>query len=157
MAKQEKRRGTAEELLARGADGERRLLKRERRAERVLAEAHVELADEQARLARVQSRIERASVAVEAAETELRLAQQARAQGPDGGGSARVEGGGERSGPTTPDEGADGGVVVGDGAPSVPVAETIEEAAAAPVKARATRRRTARGGAAAGESSATSG
>lgn len=78
----EQSRALAHDLLARGSDLERRLLKRERRAERAVLDAQAALADEEDRLARARSRIERLQGAVAAAADELRQAQAARAAGP---------------------------------------------------------------------------
>lgn len=91
MAKRTKSQDPIEALLADGAEQERRLLKRERRAERSLADAHSALADGVERSARIQVRLERLAAAVTTSEEELQAAQSARAAGPHATPSSAVE------------------------------------------------------------------
>ena len=69
-------------LLTAGADAELQLLKKERKAERRLADALDALAGDEARLQKVQQRMERSREAVAAAEASLREVQASRAAGP---------------------------------------------------------------------------
>ena len=71
-------------LLTNGARAELKLLKRERKAERRLAEALTTLAEDSARLRQTQERMERSLEAVSAAQAKLRDAQESRAKGPAG-------------------------------------------------------------------------
>lgn len=82
MAKGDDRTDEVTALLRRTADEERRLLKRERRAERELDERRELLARDQERLERAQARLERRRADVAEAETALRERQSARATGP---------------------------------------------------------------------------
>src|SRR5262245_25858228 len=75
----------AGELLAAGAEAERRLLEQERRAEVRLAQAVATLEKDQARLDKAHERLERSRSAVMAAEEKLRSAQLERATGPECG------------------------------------------------------------------------
>lgn len=70
-----------ERLLLRGADLERKLFKRERRAERELAALRAELVRDQARLERARSRLERRVTDIARAEAALRARQEERATG----------------------------------------------------------------------------
>ena len=70
--------------LRQAADDERRLLKRERRAEQDLAELQLALARDRDRLRRAQERVERRLAEVADAEARLRKRQAARAAGPAG-------------------------------------------------------------------------
>ena len=70
------------ELLATGAKAELELLKRERKAERRLADALDTLAGDKARLRKTQEQMERSREAVAAAQARLREAQARRAAGP---------------------------------------------------------------------------
>jgi hypothetical protein len=72
------------ELLATGARAELELLRRERKAERRLADALEALGGDKARLRKTQQRIERSREAVAAAQARLREAQESRAVGPAG-------------------------------------------------------------------------
>lgn len=74
--------GRAAELLNEGAEAELRLLKRERKAERLLAEARAALAEDEKRLERARKRVAYSAAAVAEAETRLSEAQAARAAGP---------------------------------------------------------------------------
>lgn len=69
--------------LAEAGKAERRLLKRERRAERELAALHDALRNDEARLARAQARVERRRSEIAAAEARLRQRQAERARGPE--------------------------------------------------------------------------
>jgi hypothetical protein len=69
-------------LLTAGANAELQLLRRERKAEKRLAEAMAALASDKARLLRAQQRLERSRESVAAAEATLREAQERRAAGP---------------------------------------------------------------------------
>lgn len=75
------------------SDGERRLLKRERRAERELAETLADLERERERLRRIQEKVDRRLAAVTEAEERLRSRQAARAAGPATEVAARPSGG----------------------------------------------------------------
>ena len=70
------------DLLAAGAEDELRLLRKERKAERRLADALSVLASDKARLQKVQKRIERSRDVVAEAEARLREVQANRATGP---------------------------------------------------------------------------
>ena len=70
------------ELLTTGASAELELLRRERKAERRLADALDTLASDKARLRKAQQRMERSREAVAAARASLREAQASRAAGP---------------------------------------------------------------------------
>ena len=70
------------ELMNDGAQAELQLLKKERKAERRLAEAMDILSSDNARLRKLQQRIERSRDAVAAAEANLRAMQANRAAGP---------------------------------------------------------------------------
>jgi hypothetical protein len=70
------------ELLSTGAEAELRLLKKERKAERRLADAVAALAADERRLQRAQDRVAASKAAVADAETRLRQAQAQRAAGP---------------------------------------------------------------------------
>jgi len=70
------------DLLHTGAEAELRLLKKERKAERRLAEAIAALAADERRLLRAQNRVAVSRSAVSDAETRLREAQAQRASGP---------------------------------------------------------------------------
>lgn len=72
----------AADLLKEGAEAELRLLKRERKAERRLAEARATLAEDEKRLERARKRVASSAAAVAKAETRLSEAQAARAAGP---------------------------------------------------------------------------
>ena len=72
------------ELLTTGAKAELELLRRERKAERRLADALDALASDKARLRKTQQRMERSREAVAAAQARLREAQASRAAGPAG-------------------------------------------------------------------------
>jgi hypothetical protein len=72
----------ANELLRSGTEAELQLLKRERKAERRLAEARAALAADQTRVARANKRMEKSLAAVAEAEAALRACQQQRALGP---------------------------------------------------------------------------
>ena len=74
-----------EALMRRAADDERRLLKREQRAERELVEARAELEQERERLRRARKRVEARQAVVTKAEERLRRRQAARADGPTAG------------------------------------------------------------------------
>jgi hypothetical protein len=78
----------ASQALAAAAKAERRLLKRERRAERELAVLRDALRDDEARLARAQHRVERRRSDVAVAEARLRQRQADRAAGPAPGAAA---------------------------------------------------------------------
>ncbi len=82
MSKRNGKRDSTTELLRGRSEDERRLLKRERRAERELLEARALLAKEDARLERAQARVKRRRAEVVAAEARLRERQVARAIGP---------------------------------------------------------------------------
>lgn len=69
-------------LLRRYADEERRLLKRERRAELEVVEQGDRLLEEQARLDRALARVERCRAEIAVAVATLRQRQEARAAGP---------------------------------------------------------------------------
>lgn len=69
--------------LRRGAEEERKLLKRERRTEREVADARAALAEEEQRLGRAEERVARRRRDVAEAEGRLRGRQAARAAGPD--------------------------------------------------------------------------
>jgi hypothetical protein len=71
-----------QELLTSGATAELRLLKQERKAEQVLADALAALERDQQRLARARQRVERSQVLVAEAEAALRECQARRAAGP---------------------------------------------------------------------------
>lgn len=78
--------GTTDEvatLLRRSVDEERRLLKRERRAELEVVERQDRLAEEQAQLDRARARLGRRRAELADAEARLRDRQAARAAGPD--------------------------------------------------------------------------
>ena len=75
-------RNRALDLLAAAANAELALLRKERKAERRLADAFDSLARDRARLRNIQQRVERSSDAVAAAEARLREAQANRAAGP---------------------------------------------------------------------------
>jgi hypothetical protein len=70
------------ELLSAGAAAELDLLRSERKAEKVLAEALASLAGDEARLLRAQHRLERSRESVAAAKATLREVQARRADGP---------------------------------------------------------------------------
>ena len=70
------------ELLTAGAVAELRLLRKERKAERRLADALATLASDEVRLRKAQQRLERSRAAVAAAEATLREVQASRAAGP---------------------------------------------------------------------------
>jgi hypothetical protein len=72
------------ELLTTGAKAELELLRRERKAERRLADALEALASDKARLRKTKQRMERSREAVAAAQARLREAQASRAAGPAG-------------------------------------------------------------------------
>ncbi len=69
-------------LLRNAADEERRLLKRERRAEQELVDLQAELAKDEERLERAEARITRRRKEIAEAEARLRERQEARARGP---------------------------------------------------------------------------
>lgn len=69
-------------LLTAGAEAELQLLRRERKAEKRLAEAMATLARDEGRLLRAQQRLERSRASVAAAEAALREVQERRAAGP---------------------------------------------------------------------------
>ena len=71
-------------LLTTGAKAELELLRRERKAERRLADALDALAGDKARLRKTQQRIARSREAVATAQARLREAQESRAAGPAG-------------------------------------------------------------------------
>ncbi|MBA3416363.1 MAG: hypothetical protein H0U10_14170 [Chloroflexia bacterium] len=71
-----------EALLRQGADRERRLLRRERRAEQDVAALRAKLGDDEARLERARRRAERCRTEVTKAEEFLRRRQADRATGP---------------------------------------------------------------------------
>ena len=73
---------TAYDLLLAGAEAELRLLKKERKAERRLAEAMAALADEERRLQQAQLRVAASLTVVAEAEGRLREARAQRAAGP---------------------------------------------------------------------------
>ena len=70
------------DLLSAGAAAELRLLRKERKAARRLADAMGTLARDEARLQSIQQRVKRRTDAVAAAEARLREAQANRAAGP---------------------------------------------------------------------------
>ena len=82
MAKRDRKRDNVSVVLEDAAAEERRLLKRERRAERELAELRADLARDQERLERARQRVERRLAEVAAAEARLRERQADRAAGP---------------------------------------------------------------------------
>lgn len=82
MANDAKAADSVETLLRRSADVERRLLKRERRAELEVEDRRERLAEEQARLDRALARVERRRAEFAVAVAELRSRQAARAAGP---------------------------------------------------------------------------
>ena len=84
MAKRDTAADSVTKRLQQAADDERRLLRRERRAEQELAELQVALARDRDRLRRAQDRVERRLAEVAEAETRLRKRQAARAAGPAG-------------------------------------------------------------------------
>lgn len=69
-------------LVQLGAEGEQRLLRRERRAERELNEARAQVAAEDERLARARRRADRARAKLTAAEARLQQRQHERVAGP---------------------------------------------------------------------------
>lgn len=71
-----------EDLVAKGGAAERRLLRRERRAEREVAEARSKLAKDEARFERARLRLEIRRGEAAAAEDALRARQRERADGP---------------------------------------------------------------------------
>jgi hypothetical protein len=92
MAKREGVKDSMTRQFRQAAANERRLLKREQRAEQQLAELRVELARDQERLAKAEARIERRQTELAAAEALLKDRQLARAAGPESLGSgAAVE------------------------------------------------------------------
>jgi hypothetical protein len=72
----------AKELLAAGAEAERRLLKQERKAEKRLAQVRQTVAEDEARVLRAQRRLEESRAALAEAEDALRECQAHRAAGP---------------------------------------------------------------------------
>lgn len=76
------KRDEATQRLAEAAKAERRLLKRERRAERELHELRDALHADEARLRRAQDRVARRQADIAAAEERLRQRQTDRARGP---------------------------------------------------------------------------
>ena len=70
------------DLLHIGAEAELRLLKKERKAERRLAEAIAALSEDERRLQRARQRVTASQAAVADAEIRLREAQTQRAAGP---------------------------------------------------------------------------
>ena len=84
MARNDTTAETVTKRLRQAADEERRLLKRERRAEQELAELQRALARDRDRLRRTQDRVERRLAEVADAEMRLRKRQAARAAGPTG-------------------------------------------------------------------------
>ena len=75
---------SAEALFAERAEAERRLLRREQKAERRLAAERDSLAAEQAKLRKAEARVERRRAAVRDADAELARRQADRAAGPAG-------------------------------------------------------------------------
>lgn len=126
MAKKSRERGLAEELLRQGIDLERKLLKRERRAERSLLESRVAFAEEGERLARIERKIERLRASVTTAEDELRQARAARAAEPEAPLSVHVADEAAHAQVATP---TDGAVVAADKAAASTEAETRATAA----------------------------
>lgn len=74
----------AEALFAERAEAERRLLRREQKAERHLAAEREALTAEQAKLRKAEARVERRLAAIRDAEAELARRQAERAVGPAG-------------------------------------------------------------------------
>ena len=104
MSKRNRKRDDAAERLRRSADDERRLLKRERRAERDVIDARADLAQEEVRLQRAQARVERSRAEVVAAEARLRKRQAARAIGPSPANAEQNDGGRALTGELATDE-----------------------------------------------------
>lgn len=80
--------GEIEALLRLGAELERRLIRRERRAERDVNELRAKLVEEESRSARAERRVERRRAEVADAEARLARRQTERAAGPSYEGSS---------------------------------------------------------------------